>query len=258
MSVTSARPLMVIGIVTMVITVILTAVLLVFAQRRYDDAVRGLARAPVGCDTTLEFTSTGRFSLFIETEGVLGELVGGCDAPATYRRESERPPRVQMLLVGPAGDETPLDRAEPVPYSSGGFSGWTHRTFEVVNEGDHVIRVTSADDGFVVAVGRHPDDAAYPVEQAAIASAILGGLLGVVLVVWGVATGRSGAARREPEERRSHELGPPHVPPGSPPLSRPPLSRPPLGPPPLPPPDDAPVSPPGLPAPGPFPPPPPR
>ncbi len=48
---------------------------------READNVAGFARAPVGCDTTLDFESTGTFLLYVETTGRFGELAGACDAP---------------------------------------------------------------------------------------------------------------------------------------------------------------------------------
>ncbi len=44
-------------------------VLYLLSQQRGDDAIRDLARAPVGCDTTLSFSDTGTFYVFIEHLG---------------------------------------------------------------------------------------------------------------------------------------------------------------------------------------------
>jgi hypothetical protein len=228
----SGRTLVIVGALVLVVTVITTAALLYVAQRRYDDAVRGLARAPVGCDTTLRFTDAGTFTLFVETEGSLDDVSGGCDAPGTYRRESDRPPRVQVQVFDPGGVERPLERTVSPPYSISGFVASAYRTVDIARTGDHVIRVASDADDIVISVGRHPDDAAYPAEQGAIAVAILGGLGGAALLVWG-------ALRRRTDTDSEDDHGDPVL--VAPELPR----QPPLGPPPMPPPPGVPVSPPG-------------
>jgi hypothetical protein len=247
----SSQRVLLVGAVALVASIVATAVLLVVAQRRYDDAVQGLARAPVGCDTTLEFTSLGTFEVFIETRGTLEELAGGCEAPSTYLRTTERPPRVQLLMVGPSGDGIDFERTSPSTYEADGFAGTAHRRVRVTETGNHVIRVTSPDSDFVVAVGRHPDDAAYPAEQGAIAVGILGGLVAVTLLVWGVIAGR---ASREDETGPTGPGGSPgHQPePWDGPWSP---STPPLGPPRLPPPSGVPDAPPTVPPYRPLPPP---
>lgn len=238
-----ARALLAAGAFVVVVTTVTTAVLLVVARARYDDAVRGLARAPVGCDTTLEFRSTGTFTFFVETAGTLEALTGGCDAPSSYRRSTERPPRVHMELVDPTGAAVPLERTAGVSYDTGGFVGTSFRRARVTSPGAHVVRVSSDDDGFVVAVGRPPGDAAYPAEQGAIAAAILGGLLGIVLITWGVVGGRPRTPDPDDPVEAPRPVGPR-------------WDRTPLGPPAMPPPGSGPVGPAGLPPPGPLPPPP--
>ena len=46
----------------------------------YKDAVRSLARAPVGCTTTLVFDKPATFTVYAETKGKLGTLGGDCKA----------------------------------------------------------------------------------------------------------------------------------------------------------------------------------
>ena len=46
----------------------------------YEEAVKSLARAPVGCTTTLVFDKPATFTIYIETKGKLSELSGDCDA----------------------------------------------------------------------------------------------------------------------------------------------------------------------------------
>jgi hypothetical protein len=235
----SSRLVLLAGLGALVVSVVATAALLVVAQRRYDDAVRGLARAPVGCDTTLEFTSTGTFAVFIETEGTIDELIGGCQAPSSYLRTTERPPRVEIVMVGPTGDLLALDPTTRSTYEAEGFAGVAHRAVEVTTTGNHLIRVSSLDTDFVVAVGRHPDDVARPAEQGAIAVGVLGGLIAVLVLVWGVLAGRRGD-HQDPTARDGDGWSDEPIPPTAPPV----VVHRPAGPPGMPPPSGVPLAPP--------------
>ena len=61
------------------------------ALSNYEEAVKSLARAPVGCTTTLVFDKPATFTIYVETKGKLGELGGDCEATGG--------------LVQPSGDE---------------------------------------------------------------------------------------------------------------------------------------------------------
>ncbi len=83
---------------------------------READNVAGFARAPVGCDTTLDFESTGTFLVYVETTGEFGPLAGACDAPQQYDRDPRRRPRRRTRVARPGrrhrrprrGDRTQL------------------------------------------------------------------------------------------------------------------------------------------------------
>ena len=72
------------------------------ADRLYDNNVAGFARAPVGCDTTLDFDRTGEFFLYVETNGQLDVVSGDCGASSTYNRKGAIP-QVQLVLRDPSG-----------------------------------------------------------------------------------------------------------------------------------------------------------
>ena len=63
------RWLLVAGIVVLVGSIALAGGLWSAADQRYDDNVGAFARAPVGCETTLDFDRSGEFVLYIETTG---------------------------------------------------------------------------------------------------------------------------------------------------------------------------------------------
>ncbi len=153
---------------------------------READNVAGFARAPVGCDTTLDFASTGTFLLYAETTGRFGELAGACDAPPRYDRDADDVPAVEVTLRDPDGDVIDLDDSAEVDYDVDGFVGSSIGEVQIESEGDHVLTVGPVDgETFAVAIGRQPDQGVALLRWGALAAAIGGLLLGGLLVVLG-------------------------------------------------------------------------
>ena len=50
------------------------------SMSNYEESVKSLARAPVGCTTTLVFDKPATFTVYIETKGKLGQLGGDCES----------------------------------------------------------------------------------------------------------------------------------------------------------------------------------
>ncbi len=137
---------------------------------RQTDAVEGFARAPVGCDTTLDFVETGEYFVFIESAGQLDEIRGDCDIEGRYDVGSGTPD-VEITIVDPDGAPVDLDRAvTTLDYDEGGFVGSAAFTIDIAQTDDHVVRVESADDEvFVVAIGRDPADGVAALRLGAVA-----------------------------------------------------------------------------------------
>ena len=153
---------------------------------READNVAGFARAPVGCDTTLDFESTGTFLLYVETTGRFGELAGACDVPPQYDRNADDVPVVEVTLRDPDGDVIDLDESSAVDYDIDGFVGTSIGEVQIESEGDHVLTVAPVGgDTFAVAVGRPPDQGVVLLRGGALAAAIGGLLLGGLLLVLG-------------------------------------------------------------------------
>lgn len=168
-------------------------VLFLLARQRGDDAIGDLARAPVGCDTTLSFSDTGTFYVYIEHLGRIGALDGDCETRDEYSRDAEDEPRVTITLTDGDGNEVELDRLEDeFTYSlDDSFAGTATRQVEIESTGDYVVTVESTDgDDFVVAIGRDPGEVANTMRVGALAAAIVGVVLGLVLVLMGVRRGR--------------------------------------------------------------------
>ncbi|MEO7398895.1 MAG: hypothetical protein ABIW84_10050, partial [Ilumatobacteraceae bacterium] len=96
------------------------AALFVTSGAQYEDAVKSLQRAPVGCDTEFDFTGTGTFVFYTETKGVIGDIRGDCENTDTdYDSGGERV-RVTLTLTDDRGDEVDLDRESGITYDRAG------------------------------------------------------------------------------------------------------------------------------------------
>ena len=156
------------------------------AGERRSDNVASFARAPVGCNTTLDFEATGTFVLYIETRGEFDQLAGECDAEQTYDRNPEDVPELDAVLIDPEGAVIDFDDVKAVGYDVDGFVGTAVRSVEIETPGDHVLTVAPTDgEPFAVAIGRSPDEGVGLLRAGAIAAAIAGLVLGGVFLVLG-------------------------------------------------------------------------
>ena len=80
---------------------------------RRSDNVAAFARAPVGCDTTLDFEATGTFVLYIETSGEFDQLAGECDADRRYDRDPDDVPDLIAHAARPERRTRRLRRGGP-------------------------------------------------------------------------------------------------------------------------------------------------
>lgn len=178
--------MLLVGVVLLVGLVGVAAALWVASGQRRADNVAGFARAPVGCDTTLDFEATGTFVLYVETSGEFDQLAGACDAELQYDRGIDDPPVLDVTLVDPNGDEIDLDDAGDVRYDVDGFVGSAARTVEIDTPGDHVLTVApTGGDPFALAVGRSPDDGVALLRWGAVVAAMVGLVLGGLFLVLG-------------------------------------------------------------------------
>jgi hypothetical protein len=178
--------MLVVGVVVLVGMLGAAAALWVASGERRSDNIANFARAPVGCDTTLDFEATGTFVLYIETTGEFDELAGGCNAERRYDRSADDLPELTLTLLDPNGRPLDFDDANPDAYDLDGFVGTAARTVEIETPGDHVLTVApTAGDPFAVALGRSPDQGVALLRWGAGAAAIAGLVFGGVLLVLG-------------------------------------------------------------------------
>ena len=178
--------LLVLGVLVLVGLLGTALALWIAAGGREADNVAAFARAPVGCDTTLDFESTGTFVLYVETRGEVGDLAGACDTPPRYDRDPDSVPAVEVTLRDPDGDSVELDDTGEVGYDVGGFLGSSFAEVQIEVEGDHLLTVPQVDgDAFAVAIGRQPDQGVALLRWGAVAATIGGLVLGGLLLVIG-------------------------------------------------------------------------
>ena len=202
--------------------------LFLLSDQRRDDAIKDLARAPVGCDTTLSFSDTGTFYVYVEHLGRLDTLDGDCETPDRYSRDPADEPQVRITLTDGSGGEVDLDRLDDeFTYSlDDSFAGTARRRVEIESTGDYVVTVES-DDGedFVVAIGRKPAEAANTLRRGALAAGIAGFVLGLGLVLAGMRRARRWRrATTVYTARPEWPVGSPS--PTAPPMMPPPTTRP--------------------------------
>jgi hypothetical protein len=175
------------GLLLLIAGVVGGIALLLTSARQYDDAVAGLARAPVGCDTTLDFPEAGTYLIFIETKGRSADVRGDCaSSNRDYERSAAELPVVAQVLTANGGDQVELEQVTGLDYDRAGYAGVVARRFVISDAGEYILRVTSVDDNFAVSVGRDPETGAKNLRIAGLATIIGGGALGLILVLLGL------------------------------------------------------------------------
>ncbi|MEO7369754.1 MAG: hypothetical protein ABIZ69_02760, partial [Ilumatobacteraceae bacterium] len=115
----------------------------------YKDAVKSMARAPVGCTTTLVFDKPANFTIYAETKGKLGQLNGDCHANGTdYTHAGDKLPKFALTLVDSKGATLDLQRGVSASYDVGGYVGTAVRTVKITSAGTYRLDVESGDTDF--------------------------------------------------------------------------------------------------------------
>ena len=164
-------------------------VLVVLGASAKEENVKAFARAPVGCTTTLEFDKRATFTIYIETKGTVGTVDGDCSAGgASYQRGDDDLPRVSLTLLNSDDQEAALTATNAPTYAVGGFAGQGYQRVQITEPGTYRLTVTSDDADFAIAVGGKPDAGAKAMNLAGVGAALIGLLLGGVLIILGLRT----------------------------------------------------------------------
>ncbi len=179
--------LLVLGVILLIVGVGVGVVLFLSSSSHYDDAVKGLQRAPIGCDTEFKFTGTGTFYFYAETKGKIGELRGDCEnINSSYDHASSTVPSVDLTLVDGNGDDVKLSRSTSASYDTAGFKGQAIRSLQLDAPGDYTLSVSSDATDFAIAVGRDPKSDADSSRNIAIAVLAAGVVLGALFIILGL------------------------------------------------------------------------
>ncbi len=162
------------------------AALFVTSGSQYEDAVKNLQRAPVGCDTEFNFTGTGTFIFYTESKGKIGDLRGNCENTGTDYDHGDGRISADLVLTDSNDDQVDLARAGGASYDKGGYKGTEVGSLDVTEPGRYTLSVQSDDTDFAVAVGRNPKKDAESAQTIAIIVAAAGVVLGGLLIILGL------------------------------------------------------------------------
>lgn len=172
------------------------------SMSNYKTSVKDLARAPVGCTTTLVFDKPATFILYAETKGKLGKLSGDCEANgANYNHTGDKLPKVSLTLVDSKGTEVDLQRGVTASYDVGGYVGTELRTMTIQQAGTYRLNVESDETDFAVAIGKNPKKDSDQLKTIGWAVTLGGGVLGLLFLLLGL-------RRRRPQLAAADERGP--------------------------------------------------
>jgi hypothetical protein len=176
--------MIVLGVALVVVGLVAAIALWTAGGSRRTDAVANLARAPIGCDTTLDFSVAGEYLVFVESKGTFAEVRGDCEASGDYELGASRP-QIDITVLDPDGRQLELDdRSDTVTYSTSDYVGRSVLALEVDEPGDHVMRVEASSTAeFAVAVGRDPNSGVALLRGAAVAVGLLGLVVGLLLAM---------------------------------------------------------------------------
>ena len=181
------KGLMVVGELVMLAAIGGGVALYVTSSNTYESAVRAMARAPLGCTTSLDFAKAGTFNVFVETTGSTADIRGDCAAnDASYDRSATDLPQVELVLTDADDKQFDLVRADGIAYDAGGFVGSSVRTVRIDEPGSYRLQVSSDDDNFAISIGKDPQKDADNQRNLGIGLAALGLIVGGGLTLLGL------------------------------------------------------------------------
>jgi len=202
-------------------------VMFISGGKNYEDAVKDLARAPVGCTTSLEFDKTGTFTVYAETTGKIGNVRGDCaNSDTDYARDSADVPDPDLTLTNEDGDEIDIDGENGKDYDAAGFVGTSIGTIQIEDTGSYELTVSSDEDDFAIAIGKDPKDA-EGLKTVGLIALIAGGVLGILLIIIGLRRKPAGPSGEGMGTAPAYQAPPQYAPTMQQPTMAPPATYPP-------------------------------
>ena len=139
-------------IATIVVFAVGMTLALVGVQRD-QNLIADLVRTPNGCESTVSISAAGRYYMYVETKGAIGNI-GPCNSKArSYEFASA--PQVEVTLRTSSGDVVDLRPNDSIEYDAPDFAGRSIVTFVISEPGSFVVNMQSAQTDAVIAIGRN-------------------------------------------------------------------------------------------------------
>jgi hypothetical protein len=181
------KPLLLLGAGLLIGGLVAGGLMVLKSSSNYESAVKSLARAPVGCTTTLVFDNPATFIVYVETTGKLAELSGDCEANGTeYSRSGDKLPKVSLILTDTADETIELTRDASASYNAAGYIGTQARALKIDKAGTYRLNVESPDSDFAIAIGKNPRADSESLKQIGLAVGAAGAVLGVLCLLLGL------------------------------------------------------------------------
>ena len=182
------KGLIIFGLIVLLVGILGGGAMVAKSMSNYESAVKALARAPVGCTTTLVFDKPATFTIYLETKGKLGELGGDCQANgASYAHTGDKLPKVSVTLtVASSGKEVDMQRGATASYNVSGYVGVGYRTVKITEAGNYHLNVESDVSDFAVSIGKNPKENSDLLKTIGGAIALGGFVLGLTFFLLGL------------------------------------------------------------------------
>lgn len=184
---TGSRGLLFAGIALLALGVVAGGTMFALSGSTEEATVEKFARAPAGCTTTLQFDKAGVFTVYVETKGSVSDPGGDCAANGgSYERSDDDLPRATLTLVDEADTVQTLVDVSGASYDVGGYRGQATQQVRIPAKGTYRLTVTSDSTDFAIAIGGKPDADSSTMKTGGIIAALLGLVLGGLLIVLGL------------------------------------------------------------------------
>jgi len=139
--------------ISAVVVFALGMALALFGVQRDQNLIADLVRSPSGCESTVNISVPGRYYIYVETKGTIGDI-GPCNSELRAY-EFDRAPQVAVTLGTSSGEAVDLRPNDSIEYDAPDFAGRSIVTFMISEPGNFVVNMQSADTDAVIAIGRN-------------------------------------------------------------------------------------------------------
>lgn len=149
-------------------------------MRRTEGLIADMVRTPAGCSSTVRFTGTGEYFVYIETTGVVGDLGSCSNDERVY--DLDKAPDAEVSITSVSGSVVDMNDDRSIDYDTNEFSGVSVYSFEVDRADEYVVTV-SGDADAVAAIGRNAATEAQPAFIVAAVTTLIGTVLLVTALI---------------------------------------------------------------------------